>query len=60
MKDVLMANQIAALKKAGFFSEEMIKGYLSVKEDKKAELVKIKGISDKSANAILEQLGYEV
>jgi ERCC4-type nuclease len=49
----------AALRKAGFQTVVSVEAYLLQSEDKKGLLTRIKGIGEKTANAILEVLADE-
>ena len=60
MKDKLRATQIAALQKVGIATEEDAFEYIyNDGGDAMSALLGIKGISDKSANIILDTLCYE-
>ena len=58
--DALMATQLAALRKAGFGTESLLRGYIDQEPTNKASaLILISGIGASSAKTILETLGYE-
>ena len=59
MGGVVMATQIAALRKAGIETASDMYGYVQDELDKEAVLTKISGIGKSSAKTILERLGYE-